>query len=107
MFAAGLLAGFVYAHEPSAPELRMRLEPAAAAADPFIRGTLVSASSAAIEISTASGTQRFDLAPGAPVEELAPLTGPLPDGAPANAGGHRTENGFVITGVVVLPGAAP
>lgn len=107
IFVLGTLAGFVYAHEPSAPELRTRLVPAASTPDSLLRGTLSSIGPDFIEVSTAAGPQRLRFASGTPVEELAPLNGAIPEGAPVNVGGHRTESGFVITGVVVLPGGAP
>jgi hypothetical protein len=106
-FSAGAVAGYVYAHEPSAPELRARLVPPAAVPDPVLRGTLVSVAPDFIEVSSADGPQRLGVTPALPVEELASLTGTIPDGAPVNVGGHRTESGFVITGVVVLAGGTP
>jgi hypothetical protein len=103
MLAVGTLAGYVYAHEPSAPELRTRLTSIEAAPPSSTRGTLATVASDFIEVSTSAGLQRYPLAPGALVEDLAPLAGAVPEGAPVNVGGHRTESGFVITGVVVLP----
>ena len=107
LFVVGALSGYVYAHEPVAPELRTRLEPPAATPDTMLRGALATATTDFIEVSTAAGPQRLRVTPAVPVEELAPLTTAIPEGAPVNVGGHRTESGFVLTGVVVLPGGTP
>jgi hypothetical protein len=105
-FAVGALAGYVYAHEPAAAELQARLTSSAPAPASSARGTLSTVAPDFIEVSTAAGPQRYRIERGTPVEELGPLTGAIPEGAPVNVGGHRTESGFVITGVVVLPADA-
>ena len=107
IFAVGTLAGYVYAHEPTSPELQARLEPPEPVPDSTLRGTLQTVTPDFIEVSTAGGARRLGVTSAVPVEELTPLTGTLPEDAPVNVGGHRTESGFVITGVVVLSGGTP
>lgn len=107
VFMLGTLAGFVYAHEPSAPESRLRLVAPASSTEAVVRGTISTVAPDLIEVSTAAGPERLRFASGTPVEDLAPLAGEIPEGAPVNVGGHRTESGFVITGIVVLPGGTP
>ena len=107
IFSIGALAGYVYTHEPSPPELRTTLVPPAPVPDSTLGGTLVTVAPDSIEMSTATGSQRLAVTSALALEELVPLTGTIPEGAPVNVGGHRTESGFVITGVVVLPGGAP
>ena len=104
IFVASSLAGYVYAHEPRAPELRAELEPPRAGSDTTLRGTLSTVTADFIEVSTVGGAERLSVTSAVSVEELAPLTTAISEGAPVNVGGHRTEGGFVLTGVVVLPG---
>ena len=106
IFSIGALTGYVYAHEPSPPELRTTLVPPAPVPDSTLRGTLVTVVPDSIEVSTAAGSQRLGVTSALPLEELVPLTGTIPEGAPVNVGGHRTESGFVLTGVIVLSGAS-
>lgn len=104
-FAFGIAGGFVYAHDPQPPEFRTSLSSAPPPADTAVRGTLSAVAPGYIEVTNADGARRLEFGPAVPVEELIPLEGGIPDRAPVNVGGNRTESGFVLTGVVVLGGA--
>src|SRR5688500_9696945 len=73
VFSIGSLAGYVYAHEPSPPELRASLAPPALAPDTMLRGTLQVVTPDFIEVSTAAGAQRLAITSAVPVEEVTPL----------------------------------
>jgi hypothetical protein len=100
-FGAGVAAGFVYAHEPAPTEVRAVLEVPPATPTTEVRGTLSSAGSDFLEITTSGGAVRL-VSPGVPVEDLVPLVGEVPAGVAANLGGNVTENGYVLTGVVLV-----
>ena len=103
IFAAGLVAGFVHAHEPERDELVLTIdrEPLPAEGATVVSGEIVSIDGARITLRTAAGLVELDLAPGLPLEELtrAGLVG-LDPGEAVNIGGERTNIGLVLTGVV-------
>ena len=108
IFALALAGGFLVGHAPEADTIAVRLEPPTdLPTDTLHSGTVSTQDAGALEIATASGPQRFDLAPDTPIEDMIPL-GEEPDvaeGVPVNVGGERTNNGYVLTGVVVVEGA--
>jgi len=103
VFGLGVLAGFVYRHEPAAAVTVVELQPAAAPPVEEIRGTVLAAGPDFLEVSTAEGVRRVSLTGTTPIEELTPVREALevPAGT-ANIGGNRTDSGFVLTGVVFL-----
>lgn len=102
-FAVGTLAGYVYAHEPQAADLQTRFATRETPPQSITRGTLSIVAPGFIEVLNSAGAERYRIERDAPIEELTPFSGTIPDGAPVNVGGHRTESGFVITGVVLVP----
>lgn len=100
VFGLGVLAGFVYGHEPAAPVTVLQLQSTAPAPHDEIRGTVVSAGPDFLEVSTGEGVRRVAIDDATPLEELTPIR-EVPSGL-ANVGGNRTESGFVLTGVVFL-----
>lgn len=101
-FALGLGGGFVYAHEPAAPEVRAVLTREPASPEAVVRGTLSAIGSDFLEIATSEGLRRLSVPAGVRVEDLIPLDGTVAAGSAVNVGGNRTDSGFVITGVVVV-----
>lgn len=103
VFAGGLVAGFVYAHEPEPDVLVLTIdrEPPPAEGATVVSGEVVSSDGARITLRTAGGLLELELAAGLPLEELtrAGLAG-LDPGEAVNIGGERTNFGLVLTGVV-------
>lgn len=104
-FGLALGGGFLVGHQPGPSTVAIRLEPPQnPPTETLHQGVVSSADDATLQVSTANGARQFDLRPDTPVEDLSPL-GEAPavaEGAPVNVGGERTNNGYVLTGVVVL-----
>jgi hypothetical protein len=99
------LGGFLFTRAPAPPEVRADVVSPSATPARTLRGTLAAVGDSSIEVTTPEGTRRLIIDARVPIDELAPLSGAIPTGVAANVGGNRTENGFVITGVVILEAA--
>ena len=101
---AGAGAGFVYAHEPQPDRVTVRIDTARPSrAEQFIRGTIASASTDSIEVTTILGVEPVPLPAGTPIEELIPVPGDeIAPGLRVNLGGNQTQRGFMLTGVVTM-----
>jgi len=105
VFVIALAGGFLAGHDPRPGTVAIRLEPPAEPSTEVLhQGVVSSAADGTLEVSTAGGAQRFDLAAETPIEELTPLgeDGSALQGVPVNLGGERTNNGYVLTGIVVF-----
>ncbi|MCC6238215.1 MAG: hypothetical protein IT299_11695 [Dehalococcoidia bacterium] len=100
VFALGVLAGFVYGHEPAAAVTVLELQPAAGTPAEEVRGTVLVAGPDFLEVSTTEGVRRVSFTSATPVEELTPAR--EASAGAANIGGNHTESGFVLTGIVFL-----
>ncbi len=104
VFALALAGGFVVGRDPRPDTIAIRLEPPEPATEEFHRGVVTGFDGVSLELATAGGAVRFDLLAGVPVEDLAPLddAAVIEDGTQVLIGGERTNNGYVLTGVVLL-----
>jgi hypothetical protein len=103
-FLGGAVAGFAVRHEPRPEVVGVRLEAGPEPAETIIRGTLSAVTPTEIELTDEGGPRRLELPAGTPIEELSALgSAAVTPGAPANLGGTRTETGFVLGGVVLMP----
>ena len=100
VFLAGLLAGYVYSHEPRRDTLVLRVEPPARdPAAPRYRGG-VAIDAQTVEVESAPVT----LPAGLPLEDLERVDAHA-SGTPVNVGVDRTEFGQVLTGIVAVEAA--
>lgn len=101
VFGLGMVAGFVYAHEPVPAVIQLELLPSEGGREAEVRGSVSAVAADYIDVATAEGARRISMPPGTPIEALLP-TLEVPLGARAVIGGNRTESGFVLTGIVVV-----
>ena len=112
VFAAALVAGFVFAHEPQREtvSITVRETPFEPRRSHAVSGVIGSLRDGSIVLVGDDQSTEIEIPSAAPLDELTYLPA---DGAPfavgtvVNLGTADTETGFIITGLVAVEPAAP
>jgi hypothetical protein len=112
VFAAALVASFVYTHEPQRDTLSvsLRTTPAQASGERTVGGTLAAVDGGTLQLHTDTGDVSVTLPAGVPLLDLTRVPSadaPFATGAAVNVGGEETPSGLVISGIVAVEGATP
>ena len=106
-FGLGAVAGFAYAHDPSADRVEVRIDREPDRDGPteaVVGGQVVRVEGSRLVIATDQGPLEVD-ASGLAVEELTRTAG-LAVGAAVNVGGEQTPSGLALSGIVAIEGTA-